>query len=222
MKEIDFLPEWYKSGRRRQIGYRAQLVGLGGIFVVMMVWSFFAVGSVSRAKAELVQMALSQGGQIGVSREFDRIRNLLKTAEERADVLEEIDSRIDVAGVLAEISFLIDKKVVLSRVEFCAERFVNEQAGRPNSVSVVRPARGNPGNKGGLSAGDVRFKVLISGVAADGSEVAKLICGLEDSPYFCQVYLSFSRNAELKALPKENFQVSEFEISCYLANYRQE
>jgi len=51
-----------------------------------------------------------------------------------------------------------------------------------------------------------------------------LICKLDDSPYFCQVVPSFSRNKKMKVgtgLAGENFQVSEFEISCYLANYRE-
>jgi len=52
-----------------------------------------------------------------------------------------------------------------------------------------------------------------------------LICRLEDSPYFQLVYPSFSRNRNIKTgtnLAGENYPASEFEISCYLANYRQE
>jgi len=66
---------------------------------------------------------------------------------------------------------------------------------------------------------------VISGVAADASNVAELLCRLEDSPYFQLVYPSFSRNRNIKTgtnLAGENYQASEFEISCYLANYRQE
>jgi hypothetical protein len=41
MKEIDFLPEWYKSGRQRQIGYRAQVLGMGGVLLIMIVWNLW-------------------------------------------------------------------------------------------------------------------------------------------------------------------------------------
>jgi hypothetical protein len=37
MKEIDFLPEWYKNGRRRRMRYRTQYAVLGCIFVVMHI-----------------------------------------------------------------------------------------------------------------------------------------------------------------------------------------
>jgi len=49
-----------------------------------------------------------------------------------------------------------------------------------------------------------------------------LICKLEDSPYFCQVIPSFSKNKKIKAegsASGKELQVSEFKISCYLANY---
>ena len=91
-----------------------------------------------------------------------------------------------------------------------------------------------PGASSGKLPGDVRFKVEISGIAADAGDVAELICKLEDSPYFCQVYPSFSRNSRIKAgtvpwlgsdssyTADDSYQISEFEIGCYLANYRQE
>ena len=82
MKEIDFLPEWYKSGRRRKITYRTQYVVLGGIFAIMMVWNFFAAGSVSRAEAELARIsagdAESQAATVTFTRLKDQIGELQK------------------------------------------------------------------------------------------------------------------------------------------------
>jgi len=160
----------------------------------------------------------------------------------RQEFIEEIDSKIDVAGVLAEMSFLIDKKIVLSRVVFIAEEFEDKQQSKlsPRAGTVVSGVRTKLGEKQDLRLGDVRFKVVIGGVAADASNVAALICRLEDSPYFCQVVPSFSRtdvinvagNPSFRSRTKSpntkgsvqetrgNIQVSKFEISCYLANYR--
>jgi hypothetical protein len=235
MKEIDFLPEWYKSGRRRQINVRRQYIALGGIFVVMIVWNFVATHSTAKTKAQLKQMSARAPSTENTSREFAKVRDLLEAAAEKADILEEIDSKIYVTRVLAEMSFLIDRKVVLNKVEFSTERLVDKQDEQANSGSVVRVAGGNFAGKAVRPLGDVRFKVVISGVAADASDVATLICKLEESPYFCQVVPSFSRSTEIKTRTKlakasqsanksvsefgEKLQVSEFEINCYLANY---
>lgn len=223
MKEIDFLPEWYKSGRRQQISYRTQCVALGGIFAVMMVWNFVTSYSISKTEAGLIQEASRQTEAKSASQEFAGIKNRLTRLQRKASILEEIDSKIDVTNVLAEMSFLIDEKIILSEVEFSAEKFVDGRESKLRSGSTVRAAWGNSGNKEAAMPCDVRFKVVISGIAADARDVAELICRLEDSPYFRLVYPSFSRNKKIKAGPEfagKSYQVSEFEISCYLANYK--
>jgi hypothetical protein len=225
MKEIDFLPTWYKSGRQRQISYRTQYVGLCGIFVAMMVWNFVATHSLSKAAAELARAELRSASAESAAQEFARVKSEAAHLQEKARTIEEIDSKINVANVLAEISFLADRRIVLSKVEFIAEKFGGKQEEKSNGSSTVRVAGDNVSGKELLPLGDVRFKVLINGLASDAGDVAALICKLEDSPYFCQVIPLFTRNKEMKTATGaggEKFQASEFEISCNLANYRQE
>ena len=225
MKEFDFLPEWYKGGRRQQISWRAQYIALAGMFVVMVVWNFIAGHSVSKATAQLAEVTQKQTEAKRASSEFDRTKSQAEQIRVKMNILKEIDSKIDVASVLGELSFLIDKKIALRRVDFKAERFGEAQGAKTGRGSMVRVAGSSFGRKQALSFGDVRFKVVINGIAADASEVAELVCKLEDSPYFRQVYPSFSRNIEVKITGgpvADSYKVSEFEIVCYLANYREE
>jgi len=238
MKEIDFLPEWYKNGRRREFSYRTQYIALAGIFVVMMVWNISASYSISKARAEFDRMSASQAGARSASVKLAGIKSELNSLQKKVESVEKIDSRIDVASVLAEMSFLIDERVALSKMQLIAEKFANEQAVKKDIVSAVRAAGIRIGNNEALPVGDVRFKVVISGVAADASDVAALVCKFEESPYFCNVIPLFSRNKQVqrrtnsasrsKALeksvsgPQGSFRVSDFEISCYLANYREQ
>ncbi len=224
MKEIDFLPTWYKSGRRRQIGYRTQYAGLGVLLAAMLVWNVVAMHSVSKAMVKLSQVGVKSANAENAAREFTEIKSEMASLQEKAKTIEEIDSRINVANVLAEISFLVDKKIALSKVEFIAEKFESEQAEKANSRSTVKVVGGNFSDKESPPLGNVKFKVLINGVASDAGDVAKLICKLEDSPYFFQVLPLFTRNKEMKTAAGadgEKFQVSEFEVSCNLENYRQ-
>jgi hypothetical protein len=216
MRKIDFLPKWYTSGRRRQISYRTQCVALGGVFVVMMVWNFVAAHSVSKAAAKLTDGTARQAEAESTSREFAKIKSEVTSLQKKVKSIEKIDSRIDVASVLAEMSFLIDGKIVLNKVEFSAEKFAGRQKGKSDRGSAVRVARPQLAGKDAPLTGDVRFKVVIGGVAADASDVATLTRRLEDSPYFCQVYPSFSRSKKMKVGTGKDFQVSEFEIGCYL------
>jgi Tfp pilus assembly protein PilN len=246
MKEINFLPEWYKSGKRRQISYRTQYIAISGVFVVMMFWSFIATRSISNARAQIDQKATKQAQAKTVSAKYAGLEDEIRTLRKIAESLEKIDSKIDVASVLAEMSFLVDERIVLQKLDFIAEKLVNEQADKqsPNVGAVVRVVRNNSINKKELPLGNVRFKVVIAGVAAETNDVAALMCKLEDSPYFCQAKLSYSRgdgeigignaagtnvvqrieekrDAVRGARVQEKIQVNEFEINCYLANYRQ-
>jgi len=224
MKEIDFLPKWYKSGRRRQISYRTQYASLAGIFVVMMVWNFAASHSLSKATAALAEAESKALVAESTSEEFDKLKGKVIQLQKQEKAIEEIESKIDVTSVLAEISFLIDKKIVLSKVDFIAEKLTDKQVRKLNSGSAIKATSGNFAGKETLPVGYAKFKVMISGVAADASDVAKLICRLEDSPYFRLVYPSFSRNRKIKAGSNqhgEDYQATEFEVSCYLANYEE-
>lgn len=245
MKEIDFLPEWYKSGKRREVSYRTQCIALGGVFLVMVVWNIITTQSISKAKAQLVQMENKKTQAENVSIKLGEIKSELGCLQEKAEIIEDIDSKIDIASVLAEISFLIDGKIVLSKLELVAEKFKDKQQDEqsPRNGTVVRAARSTFNEEHELPLGDVRFKVVIGGVAADAGNVAALICKLEESPYFCQVVPSFSRTAVITTAANPDFnlkinsestnknvskdenniqvQVSEFEISSYLANYRE-
>jgi len=245
MKEIDFLPDWYKTGRKRQVNYRTQCIVLGGVFLVMTVWSLATSRSISNVKAGLTQMTTQRGQAENASVELVGIKTELKALQEKIQSIEEIDSKIDVASVLAEISSLIDEMIVLSKIEFIAEK---PEQGRESELStrpsaVVRIAQVQLGKKS-MPLGSVRFKILIAGVAADASDMATLVSRLEESPYFRQVVLSFSRNAQVgnenaaflrnvdvlrqagdtegrTGAAGEKLHVSEFQINCYLGNYRE-
>ncbi len=243
MKEIDFLPEWYKSGQRRQVSYRTQYIALGGVLMVMVVWNFITTHSISKARAQFANMVTKQAKAEGTSAQLVGLKQELEVLRKKQKSIEEIDSKINVASVLAEMSFLIDEKIILSELEFIAEKFENEQQAKPSlrGGTVVRAVGARLNEKRQLPLGGVRFKVTLSGIAADASDVAALICNLENSPYFCQVVPSFSRTVEINTEGNTssgsrqeslgsagsihriggNIQVSKFEINCYLANYRE-
>lgn len=219
MKEIDFLPEWYKSGKRRQVSYRTQYLAMGCALLVMVVWSFVTARSISRGEAELRQTTPMQDQSQGTSLDFDKVKSRVMQLKKQAEQINKLDSKINIANVLAELSYLVREKVVLSDVEFVAEEF-EQQRSNNSSGSAVRPAGRGSASKTQFPLGAVRFKVMIKGVASDASDVAELVIKLEDSPYFRRITSSW-RNGNINThASSKNLEVSEFEIGCYLANYR--
>ena len=225
MKEIDFLPEWYKNSRRQQISYRTQYFILGCIFVAIMFWNFIAARSISKAVADFTQTTPKQVEAESLLRESAGVKSQTSQLQGKAGILEKIDSKINVADVLAEMSFLIDKRIVLSKVELKAEKFTDKKGRKISNDALLASGGESQDTSAGkeLPLSDVRFKVVIRGIALNAGDVAELICRLENSPYFCQAVPSFSRNIKIKTgtgSDAANHQVSEFEISCYLSNYQ--
>ena len=92
MKDIDFLPEWYKSGLRREVSYRTQYMALGGVFLVMAVWSLTTTHSISKARAEFADMSAMHAQAEKVSTEMAGIENKLRSLQKKVKFTKEIDS----------------------------------------------------------------------------------------------------------------------------------
>ena len=220
MKEFDFLPEWYKDDQKRKVSYLKQYIALGCIFVVMVVWNLVGTFSITQAAEELsspLQMHQVQRLQ----KKSNNINKQISQLSGKARLLDKIQGRIDISSVLAEISFLLDERVVLSEVDMEAVKF---NSSKTNAKSYRLRNTAGKGKSDGIFA-DVRFKVVMKGLAADAGDVAKLICDLESSAYFCQVNLAYSRSGSVNKTVGDSQvkqQVTEFQIECYLANYREE
>jgi hypothetical protein len=120
-------------------------------------------------------------------------------------------------------------------VELIAEKLNEQYASNAAAGFAVRPAGFGSSGKEELFLGDVKFKIMLGGIAADASEVGEFVCRLEDSPYFSAVYPAFTRNKQVKIagasaggaqntgrISREqegSIQLNEFEIGCYLANF---
>ena len=226
MKEIDFIPDWYKSGRKKQIGYRMQYVVIGSIFAVMLVWNVVTSRSVSKAHASLGTSDSELKIQESSSSEYAELTADISSLQRQASIINEIDSRISLADVLAETSFLIDEKIMLTELNLFSQKFDLSTKGKTSGGAVLRKANFASSSRGITLAGDMRFAVVIKGFAAKPADVADLICKFEESKYFCQVIPSYSRNKEVRrrraGSKQESLQVCEFEINCYIADYKVE
>jgi Tfp pilus assembly protein PilN len=211
MKEIDFLPEWYKKGRIEQEKHREFYIALGLIVFFMAVWSVFANGRTAIIKAKNAMLQSNELAQVRSETEYNLTEIKYQQLKTRQQALESVKSHIVVSNVIAELAHLLDGGIILKKLEIKAEPF-GAQSGK-TEIKVVSSA-------GGQTAGfdrNVRFKITLIGLAADDAGVAEMINKLEQSDYFFQVIPGFSRNTIVG-----QYQASEFEVTCYLSNYRLE
>ena len=55
MKELDFLPEWYKDRRRRHSLMRRQYIALVAVFLLMMAFNLTATHRAARVAAQVTR-----------------------------------------------------------------------------------------------------------------------------------------------------------------------
>ena len=238
MKEIDFLPEWYKESKRRRSHVRRQYAVLAIAFIAMLSYNLTSTHRIARANASLARLEGQWVEAQAVVDEFDGVTKALNKVREKAGLIERIDSKINVAAVLAEMSHIIGETIVLSHVEFTAEPLSDDAKGPRANENGVRIADGKAGAASDTVIGNVRFRIVLTGVAVSPADVAALVRRLGDSSYFNRVNASFWRSGKVQVSAKagqagsrpsaasvaaasETLEVTEFEVVCCLANYKE-
>lgn len=236
MKEFDFLPEWYKDSRRRYSHVRRQYVALAVVFLVMMIFNATAIHRVDQAAAQVAGLENQRACAEAVVREFGVLTKRLNELKGRANLVEQMDSRMDIAATLAELSHVVGDSIVLRKMEVQAEPFAQTEEKEQAKGSVVRlGGRSTDSGKEAL-LGPIKFRIVLTGVAARPADVPDLVCKLDASAYFQRVHLSYYGSAKAQmgtpstpapaggqATPKPQggSNVTDFEIVCYLANYQE-
>jgi hypothetical protein len=235
VKELDFLPQWYKEDRCRHVHVRRQYIALVAVFVAMMIFNLTEIQRAGKAAARAAGLESQRTGAEAVVHEFDLLSKEFNELKTRAKLVEQMDSRVDIAALLAEMSHIIGDSVVLRKLEILAEPFGRPEEKEQTKGSAVRLAGRAAGAEKGPPLGRVKFRIVLTGVAAHPADVPDLVCKLEDSPYFQRVQPSFygSARAQAGTRPAPGPQepaataktqgapsLTEFEIVCYLANYK--
>lgn len=217
MKEIDFIPEWYKADRKRKRRYVRQSTLIGVAFVIMMIWGMVIDRYVVSVKADVqdIQDAFTKA-QTRVQEAME-LQGQIDTLEQKASWLDKLTLRTPMTAVLAEVSYLMHDKVILSDLSLKnepIEELKENQTAAPGAVVQI----GVPKEKNEDVVGPqipTRVVMTLTGIASQPADAAVLIARLEDSPYFDSVTLVFSKPKDFKET-----EVTEFKIRSYVADYR--
>jgi Tfp pilus assembly protein PilN len=212
MTELDFIPEWYQAGRNRQLWRQRRCVMIG-LTVVVVVCGFLAAGrSLTLANAELSMMRSEFESGISKIQRFRERQTELGNLQKNVKMFEAVNPRTPYTAALAELTHCIDSNIVLSKLTIQAvpveSADLDKAAGRKQTRVQMRSAAA------ATSAAPVQTELILRGIALNGSTVAELIASLEQSGYFCRVIPGYSKNAKV-----HDFDVSEFEVRCVLADF---
>ena len=217
MKEIDFIPEWYKASQNRMKRYHRQYILLASLLAIMMTWSFIIGGYIEKVRADVegVQAVFEKGKEKvdeGLRLEFE-----IAWLNRQEKVLEAVTPRTALSCVIGELSYLIRDDIILSKVVMRNEAIQTSSSKQSAPTGSVVQIGSTSGGKdaGSFSLDPTRTKVILTGVAARPADAAMLISRLEQSDYFEQETLVYSKPKKIK-----EHDVTEFEIQCFVADYK--
>lgn len=217
MKEIDFIPEWYKASQNRMKRYHRQYILLASLLTIMMAWSFIIGGYIEKVRADVegVQAVFEKGKtkvDEGLQLEFE-----IAWLKRQQETLEAVTPRTALSCVIGELSYLIRGDIVLSKVVLQNEAIQTSSSKQSASTGSVVKIGSTTGQKdaASLSLEPSRTKVRLTGIAARPADAAMLISRLEQSDYFEQETLVYSKPKKIK-----EHDVTEFEIQFFVADYK--
>lgn len=212
MKELDFLPQWYRADRqRKQCRYRHYVL-FALVVALVAGWSFIIGRSVSSLQAETRQVeSILHEGQKTIQQALE-MEMEIEHLSQQADILAALTPRTAISAVLGELSQRVSENIIFSRVLWVQEPLADKQT---SASSAVRIGAAKPDESVSLLPdGPQGTRVTLTGIAAGGAEVAQLIDRLETSGYFKNVSPGFSRAKKIG-----DKEVAEFEITCRVADY---
>jgi hypothetical protein len=215
MKEIDFIPEWYKADQIRKRRYARQYTIIAVTVAVMMVWSFIVGRHVNRVSAEVQDITAAVAVNRDKVVQTQLLQSEIAEMKQKADMLDTINPRTNITAILGELAYLIQDEIILNRLSLTNEPVEELKTVAPVSGAVVQVGGAKERQNAVVSETPSRVKVTLSGIAARPADAAALITSLEQADYFQEVALMFSRPQKFR-----DKDVTEFEMCCYVADYR--
>ncbi|MEN6309052.1 MAG: hypothetical protein ABFD91_14995 [Anaerohalosphaeraceae bacterium] len=215
MTEIDFIPQWYRAGRKQKLWHKRQYLILA-IAVSFIALGCFAAGhSLSAARAELGTMRSNLESGIQAIQQYGQLQARWDELNSKATLFHTVRPRTPYASILAEISACIGPNVVLSKLTLqnTPINTISKTAAAAAS-SMIRLGDENAAGKTSDESVPTQTEVVLQGIAGDGAVVAGLIAALEQSDYFQRVIPGYSKTIKIR-----DYDVTEFEIRCVVADF---
>lgn len=200
MREIDFLPAWYRVSQRRRRDLAVRITCLCVLVGAMIAWSAMNIAVVRAAEADLAVVHASYELQGEALEQLAALGSRLTELKERQALWRTVRSGARADQILAELSRLMPQAMMLTRVSLKQDERLPSVTGRNETTSAT--------------AADLMGHLEIEGIAASNAEVGSLHTALVRSPCFEDVQMMYAR-----PVIRAGRQGREFRLSCRLPRF---
>jgi len=193
MREIEFLPTWYPTFRRRRGLVAAQTWATAAILAAI---GLFGVAEHQKVMAEERAGSMLQHEIAQTKSELkllDEQLVLKKQLDRQGEILSKVGLQIDFTRLLAELDVMMGGDMFL--VEFAAD---TEEVLRSADNAAANNIKSRAGDKSANPAlakkCDRKLKVKLVAVAPNDVDVANFLAGLTNKAYLDQVAMTYAKD----------------------------
>ena len=205
MRELEFLPDWYKVVRRRRLAVIVQVWATVALLLVLLVWTGICRFRVLTSRNELGQLKKQMAATQLDLDHLDQLNQMKRRWTEQGEVLAKLGVSVDSTRLISLLAENTPESVSLTNLNFSTE----EKLAQPTSVAAAKAMKG-PNI-------DRRLLVRVQGVSPTGAEVVDLIGKLSSVEFLQDVAMTYTRPSEQGGRVAQEFEVT-FAMDLNAAN----
>jgi len=198
VREMEFLPSWYRVVRRQRIAVIVQAWATVGLLVVLLVTTGLSKFRLINSKAELSnvrqQMAVTQKDLD----ELESMKQLQRRWSEQGEVLAKLGVSVESTRLMGLLAQATPESIALIGLNLQTEEKVE-------TVKSVAAARAMKDKEPSI---DRKLRVRVQGVAPSDAEVADLMAKLGAVVFLEDVSMSYSKDADQNGRAVRQFEVT--------------
>lgn len=198
MREIEFLPQWYTTVRRRKLAVTIQIWSTVVLAIVMLVWTGVSRFRVLTAQNELASLRHDMANTQQELSRLDAMTQIKRRWSEQGEVLSKIGVSVESTRLLGLIAQSTPESISLIGMSLqteekidAAKTLINARATRDKEPAVDR-----------------KLRVKLQGVAPSNAEVADMMTRLAANNFLEDVSMGYTRDSDQSGRLVREFEVT--------------
>ena len=139
MRELEFLPAWYPTLRRRQRHVIIQAWLSTAVVIALLMWVFLSQRNVHAAESGLGNLQNQLIAANEKVKQLDELQNLKRQMSQQAQVVNQLGPHVPMARLLDALDDMMPKDMAILDLDLGTEEQVKPPSGLPNGPGGQEP-----------------------------------------------------------------------------------
>jgi Tfp pilus assembly protein PilN len=208
MREVDFVPPWYRDLIRRRRSAGGYLVLLTLLLVLVVAGALRRQSEIRAAQREMAAADAETAASRTDLEKLEALRQLRDQWRRQEQVLTSTGVNVEASRLLAALTKVVPPDAALTGISFAVAEPEREVAGAPAPAATAPSVNETAAQASEPRPERRRLNVSLRGVAPGEVAVANVLAGISKQPLFRHVNLTYAKDRQ-----DQDATVREFEVT---------